>query len=155
MEKSCFTATALPLLLATFKNVAAFPLQIERPARSLPEVVELNDKVSFVREEASSRAEVCLKKGPLLVYGDGQLPDSKTEEVGSKKRKFSSSVTWIRKRKSKTPTRSECRKEGGVRISLTNKAGVQEDEERVARVSREVKTENIKKLGKERTKEVE
>lgn len=55
-------APALPLVFATLGDEITHLLQVERPAMSLTEVVELVDEGSIVGEENSSVVERCLKK---------------------------------------------------------------------------------------------
>lgn len=71
-QQSRFTALALPLLFETREDEFAHPQQVERPAISGAEVVELDDEENAVRAEASLRVELCLEKGPSLVYEEGR-----------------------------------------------------------------------------------
>lgn len=68
------TAPALPLVLETFEEEITHPLQIERPARSPPEVVELDNEGNVVRGEASPGVQLCLKEGPSPVCEGVQPP---------------------------------------------------------------------------------
>lgn len=116
VQQSCFTAPALPLMLATSGNESAHPLRDDRPGRSPAEIKELDNKGYVVREKTSLEVEVCLKESPSLVYGEGELTDSKLKEVGSEKRNLSSSMTSTGNQGSKTATRS-----GGSRKTACRK----------------------------------
>lgn len=69
------------------------------------EVVEPDDEGNVARGEASSGVEICLKENSSLVYGGGDLPVPKAGEVGSKKKKLSSSMISVGKKESRTATR--------------------------------------------------
>lgn len=114
MQQFSFTAPALSIVFATLENEIAHPVHIERPARSRAKVVELDDEENFVRAEAICGVKRCLEDGPSLLYGRGDPPVPKVKEVGSKKRKDSSSLISIGKAKRRTATRSGGGKEDGV-----------------------------------------
>lgn len=63
-----FTASALPLVFATFKDDTAYLLQFERPARSRAETVEFDIEGDVVQAENYSEAELCLKEGQPFSY---------------------------------------------------------------------------------------
>lgn len=93
-----FLSLGLPRVFATYGVEADHPLQTERPAMSRAEVVDLNIEKIILRVETSSGVELCRKKSPYFVYGEGKPPIPKYKEVDSKKRKSSSSITMIGKK---------------------------------------------------------
>lgn len=99
MEKFCFTAPALPHVFATLENYIACILQIERSATSRADLLKLGNEANAVRGEASFGIELCVVDCPFLVYKKGERPAPKAKETGSRKRKLSSSMMPIAKKK--------------------------------------------------------
>lgn len=77
MEWFSFTAPTLLPVFAIFGDKTAPPLQFERPAKSREEVAQPDEEGDVLRAKASSGVELCLKEGPLLVYGEKEPPAAK------------------------------------------------------------------------------
>lgn len=114
-----FTSPALPLLFATLGDGDPHPLEIERPALSRSEVVELDDKENVFGAEASSRVELYQEESSCFVFGEGGPPAPQARKMGLKKRKLPSSMIstgrykeqnrdawWRRRRRRSTGTQN-------------------------------------------------
>lgn len=137
-----------------FGDEAGHPLQIERPAKSCAQVVELDDEENAVRAEASFEADLCLGEGPFPLYEGGEPSVSKIKKVDSKKRKLSPSMISTGTFKRISATSSVEGGEDEVRRVEAKTKRRKVAEKKVAMVSTEVKTENSKKVGTEKTKEL-
>lgn len=102
VEQHCLTAPALPLMLSVFENGVAGTVEIERPAGSPAKMVELDDEGRAERVETFSRVELYPEKSRFPVYKIREPPVLKVKEVGSNKRKLSSTTISARKKKSQT-----------------------------------------------------
>lgn len=103
-------------------------------------------KGNAVHEESFLKFELSLKMGPCLVHGRGKPPMPKARELGSKKKKLSSSMISTGEQNSKPATRSKGGEKDMVREAETKKVGVKVNKEEVATTSKAVETKNIEKV---------
>lgn len=101
VQQICLKTSALPPAFATSGTEAAHSLQIERPAMSSAEILELVVQRQAVREERSSAAEFCWENSPSLGDEKENPPPLKVEQVGSKKKSLSQSMVAIEKKREK------------------------------------------------------
>lgn len=79
---------------------------------------------------------------------------SKVSGMGSKQWNLSSSMTPIGKKGSKAATYGEAREDNGIRGAQTKKVGLEENEEKVLMMDKEVKTQTSRDVGTENVKHV-
>lgn len=139
VQQSCFRASALPRVFATFADETAHPLQIKQPAGCCVQVAKLDDEGNVLRGEVSSAIELCLEESPSLLYEKEEYPAPEVRDVVSNKEKLSSSTISISKNKNKTATRSEGGEEDGLRGAEPKEVGVEVDEWKLTMVSKEKK----------------
>lgn len=89
------------------------------------------------------------------MYREGEPSASQVKEMGPEKKKPSLSMISVGKKRGITAVCSGGGEKDGVLGAETREVAVEVDEEKVTMLSKEVKTENIKKLGSENGKEVE
>lgn len=105
---------------------------------SREEVEELDDEGKNVLEKASFGVELRPEESAFLVYREGEPAAPKVKEMGSKKRKLSSSTILVSGKKRKTARRSVGGEEDRVRRPEVETVVVDVDEENATAVSREL-----------------
>lgn len=120
---------------------------------SRAEAAEHYDEGNVVRRETSSRVQLCVQKGPSLLYEGRERAVLEVTEVGSKKRRLLSSIILDGEKKRKTATCRRSSKKDGAQRAETKELWIEVDTVGLTVLNKEVEIENIKKVGTERTKE--
>lgn len=116
--------------------------------------MKLDDEGNVGRAEPSSGAVLYLEEGPSLVYEEREPPAATVKEVGSRKRKLSSSVISIGEMNRSTPTLSRGEEEDYVQRAQKIEAEIEVDKEEITMVSSEVEAKNITEVETEKTVEM-
>lgn len=82
MQQFSFPTIALLLLFVNPKNGTAHVLQVERPARSCAEILEIGGDGNVVHAKSLFEVERCLEENASFVYGGESPPTPEVREAG-------------------------------------------------------------------------